>query len=90
MYKKKAKAFGAGEAEKKAEVSAEDGKNTEDASKPTASSALIRLQKDFADLELPDTVEMKVNKEDLFNFSFVIKPKDGALTLRNRSDSFNL
>jgi len=41
------------------------------------SSAILRIQKDFADLECPDYVELKASKEDLMNFTFTIKPKEG-------------
>jgi ubiquitin-conjugating enzyme E2 M len=42
---------------------------------PKVTSALLRIQKDFADLEIPDSVELK--KEDEMNYSFVLQPQSG-------------
>jgi len=77
MFKKGRGKFGEKKDEGKDAVSAEDGKKGDEASAPTGSSALIRIQKDFQDLEIPDYVKMEVNKDDLFNFQFEIKPKEG-------------
>jgi len=57
----------------------EDTKATEggdDVKKP--SSAFIRLQKDIADLDLPDNVKLVIpDKTDIMNFSLVITPRGG-------------
>lgn len=40
-------------------------------------SAVLRVQSDFSNLEIPDCVELKLNKDDMLHFSFVIKPDHG-------------
>lgn len=46
-----------------------------DDSTPKTTPALLRIQKDLADLEIPDNVELK--KEDDYNLSFIINVQSG-------------
>jgi len=55
----------------------EDSKAGEDESKK-ASSAQIRLQRDLADLDLPENVKLVIpNKDEIMAFSLVIQPRGG-------------
>ena len=63
---------------KKPAKAADDNREQQEESTDNKQTAAnVRLQRDFAELTIPDSVELKANKEDLFNFSFVIKPTDG-------------
>ena len=39
---------------------------------------LARLQRDFADLDIPESVQWIINKDAPANFSFVLKPTMGS------------
>ncbi|KAL7006750.1 NEDD8-conjugating protein ubc12 [Cystobasidiomycetes sp. EMM_F5] len=55
-------------------------KKTEDAAakkKPKTSAALLRVQKDMTELDLPSTMKIISNMENLLNFELIITPDEG-------------
>jgi hypothetical protein len=62
---------------KKEEVKDESSTGADDSSSSDqkVTPALLRIQKDLADLEIPESVELK--KEDDMNFSFILNITQG-------------
>jgi len=73
MFKKDAGALASRRKVKKEEVN-DDGTTTP-SHDTKQSAALLRIQKDFADLEVPDNVELV--KHDELQYSFIIKVNSG-------------
>jgi ubiquitin-conjugating enzyme E2 M len=77
MFKKSAGALASRRRVKKDEVDESTGDSVMNGSTDTkTSAALLRIQKDFADLELPDNVTLTKGSDD-FNYSFTVHPNTG-------------
>jgi ubiquitin-conjugating enzyme E2 M len=61
-------------------ATAADGKTGEIIAGTGVPAWLARLQKDFADLDIPENVTMQTNRENPAQFSFVLKPNMGYWT----------
>lgn len=75
MYSVTAGSLAARKRGEKKKAAEENGETSGEAGQPKTTPALIRIQKDLADLEIPDNVELK--KEDDLNLSFIISPTTG-------------
>lgn len=78
MFKKSAGALASRRKVKKDEVDVDGSGDSpmSGAGDNKTSAALLRIQKDFADLELPDNVLLSKG-EDEFHYSFTIRPTSG-------------
>ena len=76
MFKKDAGALASRRRVVKKDEFIDNNNNNNDTIKQSA--ALIRIQKDYTDLEIPDNVQLI--KIDELNYNFIIKPSTGYWT----------
>lgn len=75
MYSLSAGSLAARKRKAKKDEAQEEEEGKESSSGPKLTPALLRIQKDFTDLEIPENVQLK--KEDDFNYSFVLRITEG-------------